>query len=76
MCFRLQLNKLFRVVVVADIAIGVEGLGFDSWACLVGHSVADGSHHCDVFSKLCCSGGKPWRWALPLVTQLDVIPRV
>ena len=33
-------------------------------------------HSCDVFSKLCCPSAKPGRWALPLVTGLDVIPRV
>ena len=30
-------------------------------------------HHCDVSSKLCCSGSKPWRWAPPLISRFGAI---
>ena len=42
MCISRRLNLPVSSV-VEDVAIGAEGLGFDSRACQIGHSVVNGS---------------------------------
>ena len=44
-----------------DIAIGARGLGFNSGAGQIGHSVANGFPPLRCFSELCCPGTKPRR---------------
>ena len=66
-------------VVVTNIAFDAGGLGFDSRAGQIGHSVVNGSppkKSCDIFSELCCPGTKPRRWISALVTRFGVIPGV
>ena len=58
------------------IAIGAEGLGFDSRAGQTGHSSPTARHRCDDFLELCCTGAKPLRRAPPLNTCFDIIPRI
>ena len=57
-------------------AIGVEGPGFKSRVGQIGTVSPAARHLCDVSSELCSPGDKLQRWAPPLVTRFDVIPRV
>ena len=59
-----------------DIAIGARGLGFNSGAGQIGHSVANGSPPLRCFSELCSPGAQPRRCVPPLVRRLGVVPRV
>ena len=51
-------------VLVHDIAIGAEGLGFVFLAGQVGRSVTPRAcHRYEVSSNLCFPGAEPWTWA-------------
>ena len=59
--------------VITDIAIGAEGLGFDSRADQIGTVSPTARHRSVISSELCCSGAKPGRWAPPLITRFGVL---
>ena len=48
-------------VVIRNIAISAGGLGFDTWAGQIAHSVANGSPSLRCFLKLCCPDTKSRR---------------
>ena len=59
---------------VREIAIGAEGLEFDSRAGQM-DTVSPKAHPCDVSLELYRPGIKSRRWTPPLVTRFGVIPR-
>ena len=62
--------------VVKNITIGARGLGFDSQAGQIGHSVANGSPPFDISSERCCPSARSRIWAPQFVTQFGIIPQV
>ena len=69
-------QKTGRLAQLKILQIGAEGLGFDSRAGHVGHSVANGLQPLRYLFGAEQSSAKPGRWGAPLVTRFGIIPRV